>query len=184
MRRINFILSFIFIISLILFSSLLVVFDLNFYTENGKVDSEKYYSNIISFFAFDSNLDLIYNSKENLHMHDVRLVILFLFILFLILIYIIYSYSRKIYLKKFIIYSGVILLSLILILSLVNFDFLFNNFHKLFFSSGSWMFDENSFLLNLFPYELFLIGMYLILFYSVIFYLIFLIFFLVSTKFK
>ena len=44
------------------------------------------------------------------------------------------------------------LISGLLIFLLVSFDTLFTRFHELFFSEGSWLFDESSTLIRLFPF--------------------------------
>ena len=44
------------------------------------------------------------------------------------------------------------LISALLIFLLVSFDTLFTRFHELFFAEGSWLFDESSTLIRLFPF--------------------------------
>jgi integral membrane protein (TIGR01906 family) len=44
------------------------------------------------------------------------------------------------------------LISALLIFLLVSFDTLFTRFHELFFAEGSWLFDESSMLIRLFPF--------------------------------
>lgn len=45
------------------------------------------------------------------------------------------------------------LIGALLIFLLVSFDTLFTRFHQLFFTEGTWLFDESSTLIRLFPFE-------------------------------
>ena len=52
--------------------------------------------------------------------------------------------------------SGTLMLTWPLLLSEIDFNYLFTAFHNLFFPSGGWMFSESSLLIQLFPMEFFL----------------------------
>ena len=51
--------------------------------------------------------------------------------------------------------SGTLMLTWPLLLSEIDFNYLFTAFHNLFFPSGGWMFSESSLLIQLFPMEFF-----------------------------
>lgn len=76
--------------------------------------------------------------------------------------------------KNVLLYSGaltIMIIAVLFILSL-NFDYLFNAFHKTFFT-GNWEFPEDSLLIQLFPFGFFKNYFLRILINSIIFSIIF-----------
>ena len=51
--------------------------------------------------------------------------------------------------------SGGIILSIIAILFLVDFNLLFTKFHEILFSNNYWLLDENTLLIRTYPFEFF-----------------------------
>ncbi len=169
-----------------LFSGIILVYDSNFYREEAEkhgvydkfvnytlVDSS--YDNLINYFSGREELSNIYNTKERSHLVDVKSVIdfirnLFLILFFsLILVLALLLYRRYEYIWIILVGGFVFVILFSIIFSLFNFDSLFDSFHKTFFSAGSWIFDENSFLISLFPGGLFIDALVRILLSSVFF---------------
>ncbi len=108
-----------------------------------------------------------FSEKELSHLDDVRSVInmLFVFLLFasfpfIILIpHIIGRYPYVVYtadMRKLIFYGGIIALIIPLLFILLPFDFLFTQMHNIFFAEGTWMFEGNALLVNLYSFDFFL----------------------------
>lgn len=97
----------------------------------------------------------------------------------------IYKIKKKNILKKILLYSGILTIFIILLFFLLslNFDFLFDNFHKLFFA-GNWMFPEESLLIQLFPFNFFKFFFFKILIDSFIISLILILISLLINKIK
>jgi len=121
--------------------------------------------NLLNFFNGNEDLDY-FNENERLHLIDVKnlinkfitafYIVLILDILLLIILFTRFRKFLKKNISKILLYSGsltIFVMFIFLILSL-NFDFLFDNFHRLFFA-GNWLFPEESLLIQLFPFEFF-----------------------------
>tara|TARA_Y100000310_G_scaffold135612_2_gene134476 strand:- start:4849 stop:5583 length:735 start_codon:yes stop_codon:yes gene_type:complete len=149
----------------------------NIYNNLKNYDIETINDNVLSYLKSEKNNKLIkndfFNEREKLHLLDVKNLVqkafmtysssLFLFLLLFILLIILLDFNFKIIIKKLsIILSIGSLLTLLnsfifFILSNINFDFLFNIFHKTFFSVGTYLFNpafEN--IVVLYPKDLFL----------------------------
>lgn len=106
-----------------------------------------------------SNLNI--TQDETAHLQDVKglmkkaaMVFYFLLLANTLIFIFIYSHKDKKYLKKMFFYGGIATFALIVLLvifSLVNFNFLFNIFHEIFFPQGNWAFSKESFLISAFP---------------------------------
>ena len=128
-------------------------------------DKELILDNLLNFFK-DKNELKYFNEKESSHLADVKNLIdkfisvfYFLIILDMLLFTILFIKYKKILIKnikKTLLYSGILTIAVILVFILLslNFDFLFDNFHILFFA-GNWLFPEDSLLIQLFPFNFF-----------------------------
>jgi uncharacterized membrane protein len=166
-------------ITLLLFSVLFVTFNVPFYENhvpNYDVNEDKIL-NVLDFFQGGVLDDEGYTAKELSHMGDVRVVVsglsvvtfFLLFGIFLSFVYLSVSEVRKVLVS-----SGVVgvILTILFSLLLLNFDWAFTVFHKLFFSQGNWQFPSDFLLIQLFPESLFIAAVIQILLYSFIFSLV------------
>lgn len=161
---------------LLLSNALVQVFDLPYYQQEfsklgvyEKVpDADVITNNLLSFFSGSVAVQSgIFSQREIAHLYDVKALIgtfqlvlyalLFAQILLLILLFYLSN-------EKFIRYSSRIImigffLSLLVAASFFvfsdNFDFLFLNFHTTFFTKNTWMFEEGTLLVTLFPEQFF-----------------------------
>lgn len=171
---------------IILFSSMLVIGDSEFYRDTGlknnvyeqfwnKFDVDIYYTNMADYLTGRAKLLDLYDQRETEHLSDVKNLISnlknsFYFmsaILFVILSFMRYSKYKYLWM----IFAGcffiIIALSLVLYLySLFNFFIIFDLFHNALFSADSWIFDEHSLLIKLFPEAFFIDALKMILIYS------------------
>jgi integral membrane protein (TIGR01906 family) len=110
--------------------------------------------------------DIMLSERELSHMKDVRNVFSFSFrllillsILFLVSSALLTYYSkREKLLKKVIVYSGIISLSMMIVLGAFfyfGFDRAFTYFHRMFFSGDSWLFLSTDNIINIYPSGLF-----------------------------
>src|SRR3989344_446257 len=124
-------------------------------------DKELILDNLLNFFK-DKNELKYFNEKESSHLADVKNLIdkfisvfYFLIILDMLLFTILFIKYKKILIKnikKTLLYSGILTIAVILVFILLslNFVFLFDNFHILFFAAN-WLFPKDSLLIQLFP---------------------------------
>lgn len=137
---------------------------------------------ILSFFKFQDELDgqirytdlsrssvAFFTENEISHMVDVRNLIFKILLLFygslivlIVLLILLFLLERK-HIKRFrgtglvfLVSSSVVLFIFIILYILsMNFSHLFDNFHLLFFPQGNFMFESNSLLITLFPFNFF-----------------------------
>jgi len=152
------------------------------YEDLNKDDVLSMTKEILSFFKYQDELDgqiryadvsrssvAFFTENEISHMVDVRdliFKILLLFygslIVFIILLTLLLFLERK-HIKRlrgpglvFVISSSIVLFVFIVLYILsMNFSHLFDNFHLIFFPQGNFMFDSNSLLITLFPFNFF-----------------------------
>jgi integral membrane protein (TIGR01906 family) len=137
---------------------------------------------IFSFFKYQDKLDgqikyadvsrrsvAFFTENEISHMVDVRdlifkiLLIFYVSLTILILLLTLLLILERKHIKRlkgtglvFVISSSVVLFMFIILYILsMNFSHLFDNFHLLFFPQGNFMFDSNSLLITLFPFNFF-----------------------------
>ncbi len=105
-----------------------------------------------------------YSEKEVTHLYEVKdlvkngLYALSITLLILIISLIILNYKSKEYVNKSFLYGSyltIILFFILIILVIINFNFLFNNFHRIFFQTENWLLSENDLLITLFPLSFF-----------------------------
>jgi len=160
------------IVAVILFIFLLnfklLVYNTDFYSkELDKLNiiiprelAETNINNLISYFKDEKELTTnFFNEKERLHLKDVKNLVgktitLFYIILVLLIILIALNYKK---LGKPFILSGVVLILIIFLFYLINFENFFNTtFHKLLFNNDLYLLDPTKDnLINLFPYQFF-----------------------------
>jgi len=160
------------LIFLILFLSLrLTIFDFNFYKKEferhnvydklGKENVNNITIELINYLKGKDELkNKIFSEKEKLHLFDVKNLIRksFLFFYFTLFIFILlfgYSlYKKDKKIGNSFIFGGLLTLLLILtvfLLTKINFNFLFTQFHYLSFDNELWLLNEKDILINLFP---------------------------------
>ena len=174
----NKLLKFIFILTLILLITTLnfklLALNFNFYQkEFSKLDiyeiipkeiADKETLNLINYLNNKQELTTeFFNEREKLHLQDVKNLIQKTFLIFYIalilfiimLIYFIYTKNYKIIYSSFLV-STLLLIIILVILSLINFNFLFTQFHLISFSNDYWQLNpETDNLINLFPLQFF-----------------------------
>ena len=184
-------------ISLIVITVLLVIlldFEITFLTTKPSSSREyssvpnayTYYKNVFDFLKNNQKLSSDFPIKQKEHFYDVRnllcevkwiiLILLTLELVFLLVL--LYKDKNNFFndisfvlSKSF--FSAILVIVLFLI-ALVNFDRAFLLFHKLLFPQGNYFFDENSLIIRLFP-EIFFVNFFerylrnLFLFSSILF---------------
>lgn len=157
--KLNTVLLIIFIACLPLFSVLLsykmalVLIDL---TENQETT--------MNFLQGKGELTLNYNADEISHLNDVKKVMgcldyLFYFLLLFLTLILTYHKKNKEQLQKLLAFGGIttIIFSLmIIIFTLLSFNYSFTIFHSIFFPQGNWSFPADSLLLQTFPLDFFI----------------------------
>lgn len=168
---------------IIILSSLILVYNLDFYKNEftkysvyEKFDNaDNISSNLVNYFRGSEDLVDIYGREERIHLFDVKNIInslekiLYLgFGLFFIMCFFFFYKNYK-YLHWIFIGGAITVIFIIFILylfSLFNFDFIFLNFHLMFFDNPYWMLDDNSLLVNIFVEEFFIDALKKVLLYS------------------
>ena len=111
----------------------------------------------------NENLELNYTTNEQSHLEDVKKVMNGLDYLFylslLVVTFIITIYKKKKdVIKKLFYYGGIsslIFSGIIMLFSLLSFNFTFKIFHKILFPQGNWLFPVDSLLIQTFPIQFF-----------------------------
>ena len=117
----------------------------------------------IKFLIDNENLELNYTSAEISHLEDVKKVMngldyLFYFSLLIVTFIITIYKKKKDVIKKLVYYGGITSLAvsgIMMLFSLLSFNFTFEIFHKLLFPQGNWLFPTDSLLIQTFPIQFF-----------------------------
>ncbi|MCL2521533.1 MAG: DUF1461 domain-containing protein [Erysipelotrichales bacterium] len=124
-------------------------------------DSMQYY------FEVNGELRPFFNQFELDHMHDVLVlfnggrIIFYCSLIFVFLTIIYFFFRRKFINKNFITWFQWTLISIVgimlflTVLSIINFEFVFEIFHVLLFEDGTWTFPATSHLIQMLPFEFF-----------------------------
>lgn len=139
---------------------------LGVYERLGEQETKNYNKNTINFLKNQEELSSDFTENEVLHMKDVQqvirttktLFIISILILLLIISGTIYTKNKKI-LKKSLKYSSITILgitAILIIMTMINFDWTFNLFHNIFFPQGNHSFYLNSLIKTLYPDTFFL----------------------------
>ena len=138
-------------ISLLAYKS--VAFDREYSTEQ---------QDVIDYLRSKGALKGEFTEREQSHLADVREVMksvdVFFWVIFLFLILSGFYLYKKRQLGRALVWGGVLAIAAIVLLSMfamLNFNVLFNQFHRLFFEPGSWVFSAESRIIQLFPLEFF-----------------------------
>ena len=112
--------------------------------------AQKQTKNVIAYFQGKEELNG-FDVREEEHLYDVKWVIRMLLVLMFV------SFVTLLFLadRRVLLYGGIASLLFPLILSIVPFQILFDLFHRITFSSGTWLFDSNSLLIQMYPFEFF-----------------------------
>ncbi len=157
---------------IILLSFRLIVFDSSMYKQEFKKyniydkveNADSMLENLLNYLKNKEQLSY-FNQKEQLHLKDVKSLIQNAFILLYSLslialaLIIIQFRKNKSEFKKIFLYSGLIIISIVLLfilLSIINFSDLFIKFHIVFFNNDLWMLNPlEDKLILLFPEQIF-----------------------------
>ena len=132
---------------------------LGFFFKEVKSNGELY-----NFFVKGDELG-IFSEKEVTHLYEVKdlakngVYTLTITLAILIISLIILHYKSKEQVNKSFLYGSyltIILFFMLVILVITNFNFLFTNFHRIFFQTNNWLLNENDLLITLFPLSFFL----------------------------
>jgi integral membrane protein (TIGR01906 family) len=153
-------------ILIFLFSTITVVYDKEFYTnelanlgssENLVAGHEKiagYLTDGGNAASLDSVAGM--TAAEKSHLADVKDLMKDLPILFLVLALVWLTLFNRIKEKrKILLYGGLVAVAIPLLLAIVPFDSIFTLFHQLFFPQGNWMFSPDSLLIQIYPIQFF-----------------------------
>lgn len=195
-------LKYFFIVNIIafitLFSFAIHVFNLDIYSqkfrENGAYDTfgkdkvDEVNSQVFDYFLLKNDLETdFFNDREKEHLKDVRSLFIIgyilLFLTLIALIFSIYFYKKDVF-NLFLI-SGIAGLSsvfIIILLYFIDFNFLFNLFHEIFFVEGTWSFDSN--IVQVYTYDLFYDMFLRVLITSTIFFVMAILAFLIKNRLK
>ena len=117
----------------------------------------------IKYLVDNQDFALNYTINEQSHLEDVKKVMKgldYLFYLSLLVVTFIITYykKKKALIKKLFYYGGIsslIFSGLMMLSSLLSFNFTFKMFHKLLFPQGNWLFPIDSLLIQTFPIQFF-----------------------------
>jgi len=145
----------IFIIFLFIIVLLLIDLGFVFYQEVNKTELKSF---------FDGEELEGYSERENIHMQEVKnlvnnlkIVLLVALILLIISLVFLFRYSQKEFWFTLLISSGLTILVVLIFvfMSIINFNWFFTIFHKLFFRSDYWLLNFDSKLIQMFPSKFF-----------------------------
>ncbi len=138
---------------------------------------------LIEYFKSDSlelpGIDL-FNQKEKEHLLDVKLLIdwsldkyFFFLIVSMLCVLLLYFVDKKNFIKRVsysLLFGGLltIIFTIVLVISILKFDFMFTQFHLVFFPQGNWMFPTEYNLIKLFPKSFFFDGFVVVIILSLI----------------
>lgn len=119
---------------------------------------------VVDFLHHKDSITADMTSAEFSHLTDVKdMVRLTDFILYSLVsvcaLILVYNYKDGFEVKKPLFYGGICSLAIIVplfLFTLLNFDLVFNLFHKVLFPQGNWIFSQGSFLIETFPSEFFI----------------------------
>jgi len=112
--------------------------------------AQKQTKNVIDYFQGKSELNG-FDAREASHLRDVK----WLFRLLLVLMFMCFVTLLFIADRKVILYGGILSLIFPVVLYIIPFEILFDWFHRILFTSGTWLFDSNSLLIQMYPFEFF-----------------------------
>lgn len=152
--------NFFFILAIICIPVLLFTANtLGFFFKEVKNNNELY-----NFFIKGDELES-FSEKEVTHLYEVKdlakkgVYVLAITLFILVISLIILNYKAKKYFNKSFFYGSyltIIIFFILIILAIINFNFLFTNFHRIFFQTSNWLLSESDLLITLFPLSFFI----------------------------
>ncbi len=142
-------------IFILLLSSFLLIFNLNFYNllfefSNAHPQAEEFGQKTIDYLEYKTNFIQGFNQEEVDHMFEVRDKIFVLNVLFIILL-IVYSLLGN---QLVLFYGSLFHLILVFLAAVLPFNWLFIKFHEVFFT-GQWSFPGNYIMVQVFNQQFF-----------------------------
>lgn len=112
--------------------------------------AQKQTKNVIAYFQGREELNG-FDAKEAMHLQDVKWVIRMLIAILVL------SFTALLFIadSRVLLYGGIISLIFPAVLYIIPFEILFDWFHRMMFASGTWLFDSNSLLIQMYPFEFF-----------------------------
>jgi len=142
---------------LILIPFFIILLNLNLLIFNHNLYINEVNENLINYFNGKEELNFNYTEVEVIHLNDVkflinlsRIIVYALGILILLILII----DRDI--SGILIISGIITIGIIIILFLIDFNFLFTKFHEILFMNDYWLLSNNTLLIQTYPMEFFI----------------------------
>ena len=142
---------------LILIPFFIILLNLNLLIFNHNLYINEVNENLINYFNNKEELNFNYTEVEVIHLNDVkflinlsRIIVYALGILILLILII----DRDI--SGILIISGIITIGIIILLFLIDFNFLFTGFHKILFTNNYWLLSNNTLLIQTYPMEFFI----------------------------
>ena len=142
---------------LILIPFFIILLNLNLLIFNHNLYINEVNENLINYFNGKEELNFNYTEVEVIHLNDVkflinlsRIIVYALGILILLILII----DRDI--SGILIISGIITIGIIILLFLIDFNFLFTGFHKILFMNDYWLLSNNTLLIQTYPMEFFI----------------------------
>ena len=131
----------------------ILAFNHDFYDYGNKDVNE----NLLNYLNNKEELKFNYTTKELIHLEDVKglVNVMNVVISVLGLLIILLLILNRDDISDVLMISGGIILSIIAILFLVDFNLLFTKFHEILFSNNYWLLDENTLLIRTYPFEFF-----------------------------
>ena len=142
---------------LILIPFFIILLNLNLLIFNHNLYINEVNENLINYFNGKEELNFNYTEVEVIHLNDVkflinlsRIIVYALGILILLILII----DRDI--SGILIISGIITIGIIILLFLIDFNFLFTKFHEILFMNDYWLLSNNTLLIQTYPMEFFI----------------------------
>src|SRR3989344_7444162 len=142
---------------LILIPFFIILLNLNMLIFNHNLYINEVNENLINYFNNKEELNFNYTEVEVIHLNDVkflinlsRIIVYALGILILLILII----DRDI--SGILIISGIITIGIIILLFLIDFNFLFTKFHEILFMNDYWLLSNNTLLIQTYPMEFFI----------------------------
>ncbi|MBS3134808.1 DUF1461 domain-containing protein [Candidatus Woesearchaeota archaeon] len=142
---------------LILIPFFIILLNLNLLIFNHNLYINEVNENLINYFNNKEELNFNYTEVEVIHLNDVkflinlsRIIVYALGILILLILII----DRDI--SGILIISGIITIGIIILLFLIDFNFLFTKFHEILFMNDYWLLSNNTLLIQTYPMEFFI----------------------------
>jgi len=151
-RHITILISIVFVLFIFLFSFELVYGYGRLFYEADDINVQ----NVYEFMDYKEDLNENFNEKEISHMQDVRKVISWSHALFFasLIVLLLFWTRRTVFLGGLV---SIVVTLLFILSSVISYKWVFDNFHRVLFEEGTWLFNGGT-LVSSFPYDFFFIG--------------------------